>query len=426
MGDPGLAKAFAKTAAILLGAAIAATPLAAKPQPRPAPQPAKAVPAKPAPAQWHTEVSVIQQSWDYIADPTKVGDGGWSMGGWREWLDPAQIPADLRSAPLKTRTKLVLTFSPVGVPEDCAVTVPASDPRLDRLACESLMARARLGPAYSAPGKPVAFKINFMVRFNTMPMADYEAILARPVPMAVAPPADPGTLPEYAGWPRQKWQGGLLIAAFPNLQALYPAEAGKAEGKVSLELQVSPDTGAVDCTIGVSSGNAALDRKSCEVGQKLQLAYPTRCFPCSVRKIPLQFVWNKRKGSHIRVPLGVKRSYNPTPDYVIPHDPLDPRTATIQKADRAVLIPMTANHLLEGIDRASVTNRRPRLEVSVDAEGRITACNAGWSTGNRELDGRLCAEAMKAVRYSVVEDVFGDPVGSGNSRVYLALRIDNF
>lgn len=422
-GDADMTHKIAKTALVLLCAAVAISPVAAKPLPKPAAPVANSTLAKPEPAQWHTEVSIIQQSWDYIADPTKVGDGGWSQGSWAKWLDPAQIPADLRSAPLKTRTKLVLTFSPAGVPEDCSVTLPASDPRLDRLACESLIANARLGPAYSAPGKPEAFKVNFMVRFNTIPMADYQAILARPLPMGVAPPADPTRLPEYTAWPRQKWQGGLLITAFPNLQALYPAEAGKAEGTVSLELQVAPDTGKVDCAIGVSSGNAALDRKSCEVGRSLQLAYPAQCFPCAVRKIPLQFVWLKRKGSHIRVPLAVMHNYSPTPENQIPRDPADPRQAAFQIHDRTVIVPLSPNHLLEGIDLAALSNSRPRLDLAVDIDGRVSGCSAGLSTGNAVLDQRLCNEAVKSVRYSIAQDVFGDPVASGGTRVYLYLRI---
>ena len=376
----------------------------------------------PIPTRWHTEIRAWQQSWDYVADPERTGDGGWSERAWQKWFDPAQIPADLRASPLKTRTKLVMSFSASGIPEHCEVTAPSIDQRLDLLACTGMMAQAQIKTPYEAPGRPIAAKVNFSVSFSNIRQADWEAAQARPVAM-VAPPPDISTLPSYSRWPRLKWTGGLAISAFPDLQAEYPVTAHGAEGVVSLDLKVTPATGAVECSIGVSSGSTALDAQSCEVGKKLPLAYPERCFPCHVRFIPLQFVWHRRKGSHIRVPLPARPRYGSRPEFANKHEPADPRTALVYIAVRVVLTPMSTDRLFDGIDPASITNSRPRLDLYVDVKGKVVGCGAGQSTGNNQLDVRLCARSMDDIRYAVIQDVFGDPAGSGDEKVFVYLRL---
>ena len=388
--------------------------------------PASAGSTTPAPTSleeaWHSEIGVMRSSWEFVADISQLGNDGWSYSGWGAWIDLQQIPVDLRSKPVNMIVKLALSLDAQGKPTACSVQVPSEDARLNDLACASLLRNARFDAPYSKPGISEPSKVNINVRLNTMTKADWEAVLARRLP-AAATPRPLHKYPEYSSWPRLKWEGGLYIEQFPNLQSQYPVAAGKAEGRTSLELVVDNKTGAAECRIGVSSANAALDQASCEIGRRLPLRYPKLCLHCDTRYLPLEFVWQRKKGSHIRIPLPDAQQASSWDAPLLLRDPADPRTAKTHIVGRKVLGQYVPGDVMKGVVAAEIKNRRLQMRLTVDVDGKPNSCVTTWASGSAVLDANLCKAALAKVRYSIIEDIFGDPAGSGDAPIMLTVNI---
>ncbi len=388
--------------------------------------PAIAVKTTPAPTSleeaWHSEVAVMRSSWEFVEDISRLGNGGWSYSGWSAWIDLQQIPADLKSKPVNMTVKLALSLDAQGKPTACSVQVPSEDASLNDLACASLLRNARFDAPYSKPGISEPSKVNISVRLNTMTKADWEAALARRLP-AVATPKPVHEYPEYSSWPRLKWEGGLYIDRFPNLQSLFPVAAGKAEGRTSLELVVDGRTGAVECRIGVSSVNAALDQASCEIGRSLPLRYPKLCLPCDTRYLPLQFVWQRKKGSHIRIPLPDTQQASSWDAPLLQRDPADSRIAKTHIVGRKVLGQFVPGDVMNGVVAPEIKSRRVQMRLTVDLDGKPNSCVTTWASGSAVLDANLCKAVLAKVRYSIIEDIFRDPAGSGDAPIMLTVNI---
>ena len=63
----------------------------------------------------------------------------------------------------------------------------------------------------------------------------------------------------------------------------------------------------------------------------------------------------------------------------------------------------------KGIKDLRVSESSLLARLSVNAEGRPTACKMLRSSGNPAIDRRACELFLKRMRYTVRTDVFGDP-----------------
>jgi TonB family protein len=328
--------------------------------------------------------------------------GGVSYRAWQSWITPADMPADLRARPMDSATQLLLDIDAAGRATRCRIVAPSVDPRLDSLACALLPRRGTFEPGYLGPGRPVAARWLMAVTWDVRSVEEREE-QARNAPPAVGfPPPSRGS----TGWPRLAWSQHVRPEALPPIQADYPAAARGREGVVSLELTMSGPEGITGCTVGVSAGDAALDEAACRVVRRLDLRYDDPCGVCLDDPLPLQVVW-RAGGSHIRLPLlSAGRGGRTVP---LPRDPADDRTATFYRSHPQPLAFSLSREDFRSLPIAALTNRRPAAELSVDGEGRVTACRITHSTGNAAFDARICQLLQARQRYTPATDVFGDP-----------------
>lgn len=317
------------------------------------------------------------------------------------------VPADLRNRSFQGRTEIELLIGEDGKASGCRILSPSGEPRLDAIACPKIRARGSFRPFYVAPGRPVPTRWTATIFWwitNEPPMPTVVAFNVPP------PRFDPDNA-RLRTWPRRFWGGGITPASLPRIQADFPASA-RRDGTVSLDLVVTQERGVVDCVIGVNSGDSALDAASCAAARRVDLVYSRPCETCPGANVPLQIVWRRRGGSHVRFPLpwttmmGVRTPIR---------DPADTRTATTYlpgpRPDRFVPAPDDYRSV------ADRTMQRPNMSanVAISAEGRVTSCRTQRSTGNVEIDRRTCALIVDKVRFQPRTDVFGDPVASDAS-----------
>jgi TonB family protein len=318
----------------------------------------------------------------------------------RRLLAPEDVPADLRRRRFQGITRMELDVSPDGTVTGCTVAAPSGEPRLDRLACSHVSSRARLRPLYAAPGRRIAARHELS--------AEWE-ITDTPPPVYFAPPAaSMAPFIDYNRytWPRLDWWWPLEPVALPRIQDSFPAGAGRG-GVVSLDLRVRAETGIESCRIGVSSGNAALDEAACRVARTVELRYPRPCEQCPDAIVPLQVVWARERGSHIRFPLPFGRN-----TAVPVMDPADTRSPDARRA-LPVAIPYVVRAAdYRRIEDRTTADRRFVADVAIDAQGRPTSCRTRRSTGNTAVDRRSCEIVLQRARYRPQTDVFGNPAAT--------------
>lgn len=365
---------------------------------------------RPAPA-WVTRAVVVRQSWLYTEDLTKLASGGHGLPGSDHWLTPADVPSDLKNKPFESSTYLSLALDARGKPVSCAVLRASTDTRLDAIACRKLKQNAVFLPLYEGPARPVAHRINIAVDWSTVSRAAWEEQRRhdQTVPVQLMLTSVPPGRSDLYGWPRLSWHGALKVDRFPDLQSLRPAGVpGSASGTTSLELSIVAGKGAVDCTIGIGSGNAALDEAACAVASTLPLSYLNPCEICGTLNYPLQFAWLE-KGSHIRVPLpwGSRSS----PPESMPRDPADTRPIRARVPVRgAPFLGLSAKDFATIADK-SLRNPFPAFRLAIDRDGKVTGCGVQKSTGNPAIDAHVCA-LFSTSRFGLMTDVFGDPVAN--------------
>ncbi len=161
-----------------------------------------------------------------------------------------------------------------------------------------------------------------------------------------------------------------------------------------------------------------LDTKACDTARRLPVSYTRLREGCGEKRLPLQFVWLK-KGSHIRVPLA-EDSPNARS---IAHDPRDPRSpgpaAHLPRFRQALPMSLAASDFAKLPDRA-ITVQRPSYWLSIDATGRVTACETAQSSGNQAVDARTCELMVQRLRFTLITDIFGD-VAANRQRQYVNL-----
>jgi outer membrane biosynthesis protein TonB len=338
---------------------------------------------------------------------------------WRElgWIRPDDLPEELRRRALGTTTHLRIDIDAAGRVGACSVLRPSSEPRLDRLACRLAGERLEMRPFYIGPGRPVASRWTLAIGWqNGRPGVDAPAF-EPPPPMPPPPPPPPGAY-ERGLWPRLGWGGHVVAASLPRIQDAFPQAARRNAGVVALELSFTVQAGITGCTIVRGSGDAALDEAACGIARSLDLRYAVPCEFCSPSPLPLQVVWNRRGGSHVRLPLF--SSYYPAGWPEQPRDPADTRTARrYGSALGLAVLPFTTADFARIRDRA-MRSRYFWAEIIVSPQGRITGCVLRGSTGNPQIDARICRILLRRT-HAVRTDVFGDPA-EARETVALDLR----
>ena len=380
-------------------------------------------PAQAEKTEWFEDISIRRQTRVFTEDVTKLSKGGFGLLRWDEWINPADLPADLRGREIRLDAFLAADADQRGRVTNCRVLKPSESKEFDALACKALVDKGQFDPLYLAPGKPVARTLNISVWWLSLPRNT-----VKPMAPAMSPPRPDRVA--LTSWPRRQWASGLRIESFPQLAALIPAGV-KAKGKTSLDLSVKAASGAATCTIGVSSGNALLDKAACDAASALKLAYTSPCDGCDDRTIPLQFVW-AGKASHIRVPLKAvtmqgahTKGLLPSPHeevdaFLIPHDPADPRSVQVYH-DHAFQTEFSAKDKdFKDLRDRSVSRMRVTLGLQGTAKGAVQSCVIVFGSGNAAMDDRLCALAKQRAMLTPVQDVFGDSM-AGQTRMVLKL-----
>lgn len=317
-------------------------------------------------------------------------------------LTTADIPEDLRRRPFSGITFLVVDVDPDGAATGCRLLRSSGDPRLDRIACEGVAAQGGFPPLYAGPGRPVAARWLHAIGWETLDPGRAVSAFAEPVPL---PPAPVGPPDQPGIWPRLHYSATVWPISLPAIQPLFPRAARRREGIVSLDL-VTTAEGGIDCRIGVDSGDAALDEAACAAARGLILRYERPATWWRYATLPLQIVWRRRGGSHIRLPL---LPHWRTDLASLPRDPADTRTATHMSR------PQDPHLVLEEEDYAGVPPSFARtnlvwLNVATDRAGRVRDCSISQFSGPPVLEARLCPLARERLRLAPFLDIFGTPV----------------
>lgn len=200
-------------------------------------------------------------------------------GGWTTFTRTNEMPADLAARPFTHDSFVVVDVSSAGHATGCRPLRTSAEPRLDALACRLLM-RPEYFNAYLIPVDPAPAPAQWAIglRFETMDTAEAAerqtntrnvlTTLGFPPPIRVAPSASAPPVratgvaaPEAAvsTGPRRAISGHLVASVFDGI-----ADRTITEGEFLAELEI--DTGGVPtaCRVARSSGNAAVDRRTCE------------------------------------------------------------------------------------------------------------------------------------------------------------------
>ena len=401
--------------ALLVGAAALALLTAAAGSAQP-PRPAASPPAG-RNAEWTT--GIYQLSWRRVpADwPRPDSGGGWVLPATplsnAGWIVPEDLPVEYRRRAFSSATVIELEIDALGLNRACNILMAGREAELAQLACRRALDRVQDGPYYTAPGRPVATRLQLSIAFETSRVGA-ETVYRAPPPWTPGPPAPPASpppirrLPVEQPGPRLDWPGHVTVASLPQTQSMFPAAARRRQGRVSLDLQFNQRDGITGCTVVESARDAALDAEACRIARTLDLRYMSPCGFCREGPLPLQFVWNRGGGSHIRLPLLPRHYPADWPD--LPRDPADDRSAR-----RLEPAPASPRFTFRTADFARVKDRTMRrkitsAEILVSPQGRGTLCMLR-TTGNRAIDTRACRLVMNR-GLPIRTDVFGDPTPS--------------
>ncbi len=393
---------------IALAVMLAAAPTVAAQAAAPAPRTPRAE------HPWRTLINVCRQSASPAADPAQPPPAQRTSCTYRleGLILPDDVPSDLRNRSFEGATGIELLIGADGRAHACRVLSSSGEPRLDSIACPKIQERGTFRPVRLGPGRPVETRLPATVFWwftNEPPLPSI-------VPFVAVPPrVDPNNA-ALRQWPRRFWGGGIQPATLPSIQADFPRSI-RRDAIVGLDLIVTPE-GVGDCVIGVGSGDAALDAASCAAARRVELVYSRPCEICPSVNVPLQVVWRRRGGSHVRFPLPwTTRMGDNTPI----RDPADTRTTeTYVPSPRPGAFVVMPAYYRRIADR---TMQRPRMVavVGLDERGRVTSCRTAGSTGNVEIDRRTCTLIVERARFTPPTDVFGDPIAS-EARITIDLR----
>lgn len=388
--------------AALALAAAGASPATAQ-QRAPAPRPA----VTPAPApQWQSHVYELHRAVEPAdAPPPTAAALSGRLVRWRAapGFSAEDIPAELRRRSFSATTAVAVDVNASGAATGCHLVQPSGVAALDRLACERIVAQGGYMPLYAGPGRPIAARWIHVIGWETLEQGRTLSAFTAPSP---APPAPPPPVGQPGQWPRFDYAATVWPETLPTIQPLFPSAARRRGGTVSIDLFTTADLGIVECRVGASSGDAALDEAACAVARTLALRYERPGIWWRQTTLPLQVVWRRGGGSHIRLPLLPPWREDLS---ALPRDPADTRTATHMTRPAGLHLPLT------DADFAGVEPLYPRspfasLDLATDRTGRIRSCSLRQPTRLPALDARLCRIARERLRPSPRLDIFGDPV----------------
>lgn len=393
---------------LLCGAAAIAFAVPAEAQ---SPQPPAAAPEE---SRWETGVYELYRSIEPAEGPARdLGTIATRLTRWRPapGIAASDVPDDLRRRPFSAFTIVSVEVDRAGAVTGCRVLRPSGQPRLDRLACERLRRLEGYAPLYVGPGHPAEAHWTYAIGFETI---ERGRGLSAFQPAPPSPPPPPPSSDYIGQWPRFGHAGELRPAALPGIQAMFPSGARRREGTVSLDLVTTREGGIVECRIGVGSGDQALDQAACAAARQLDLRYEWPNLYAGRKSLPLQVVWRRAGGSHIRPPLLMPWQTRSAP---MPRDPADPRTATHREREPLPEVTLTAQDLA-GVQPLFPRSPYAFVGIDTDARGRIRQCRLEQPTGLPALDARLCRIVRARLVPAPRMDVFGDPT-EGTTRVYI-------
>jgi len=153
------------------------------------------------------------------------------------YISDADYPAAAIRAGEQGIVGFQLQVAPDGAVSTCRVTASSNSGSLDEATCRIMTTRARFTPARDAAGNAVADRISSRIRWV--------------LPVQEADSSDAVELTAYFS------------------SADYPAEAirRRMEGRVDVELAISPGGRVLQCQVTRPSGSFPLDARSCEIIQ---------------------------------------------------------------------------------------------------------------------------------------------------------------
>lgn len=384
-----------------------AAPAAAQP---PGPRASARAPAPPE-ERFETNVYELDQSIVPADDPgPDLAQVATRLTRWRpaRGIAPADLPEDLQRRPFSAVAVVSVDVDAAGTVTGCRVLRPSGEPRLDRLACDRLTRLQGYAPLFVGPGRPVDARWIYAIGFETV---ERGSGLSAFQPASPSPPPPPPSPDRVGQWPRFDYGAELRPAALPAIQAMFPVNARRRAGTVSLDLVATREGGIVECRIGVGSGDAALDEAACRAARQLDLRYGWPNLYAGRMTMPLQVVWRRAGGSHIRLPLLPPWLERVPP---LPRDPADPRTATHAARAPMLRLVLTAQDLAG----SQLYPRSSYVAVRTDQAGRVRQCAVVHPTRLPGLDSRLCRIVRERLRAAPRTDVFGDPA-EAEQRVWI-------
>ena len=157
------------------------------------------------------------------------------------WATSNDYPSVALQQEIEGTSGFSLTVGPDGLVSDCIITQSSGSPELDTATCTNVKQRARFEPALDASGTPTTGKYANRIRWQIPRFVPDLSLPRGPVMLDTA-------------WAR------ILPSDFPQ-----KALAEKRQGRVKIELAISP-LGAVEgCKVLASSTHADLDAESCKI-----------------------------------------------------------------------------------------------------------------------------------------------------------------
>lgn len=157
------------------------------------------------------------------------------------WANTNDYPSIALQQEIEGTTGFRVTVGPDGRVSDCAITSSSGSPELDLATCTNVKRRARFEPALDASGNPTIGQYANRVRWKI-----------------------PSFVPETS-FPRGPIMLGSMWAQILPSDFPRRALADNRQGRVKIELAISP-TGIVEgCRVLESSAHADLDAESCKI-----------------------------------------------------------------------------------------------------------------------------------------------------------------
>lgn len=246
--------------------------------------------------------------------------------------------------------------------------------------CDRMVPRARFIPAIDESGARVPDTHQLTVRFERIRRRPG----AEPPPLIVEREPDPVPMLDRERWPPLSSGPVPAFTALPLAEGGAAAHAADVAPWAGIELREGGD-GQAEVRVVRSSADRTFDGLAYGLARRSGPTWPAD-LPPNRRRLMIHFT-----------------SVNGAPQAILPvsERPTDP---SISAADRAALF--AALTWPRATDAAKA---RLRLELDLDAEGRITLCRIAQSSGSDAGDAAACRLIRENARFEPRRDIFGWP-----------------